>query len=148
METAAEQMDIDVQLARDPSVRQILEQRVNAWKIRAARYESEPESGEGRKERMAKAKALEQMRRCNSPVCTNNKTQPPPRRVAKSASRNALQRSLALATLVETGLRRISSSMRTRSFWKSTSALPLNCCSRETWMEFGSTKLLLTKTSK
>src|SRR5215468_3229462 len=61
METAAEQMDVDVQLARDPSVRQILEQRVNAWKIRAARYESEPESGEGRKELMAKAKALEQM---------------------------------------------------------------------------------------
>ena len=60
METAAEQMDVDVQLARDPSVRQILEQRVNAWKVLAARYESEPESGEGRKELMAKAKALEQ----------------------------------------------------------------------------------------
>jgi hypothetical protein len=60
METAAEQMDVDVQLARDPSVRQILEQRVNAWKAHAARYESEPESGEGRKELMAKAKALEQ----------------------------------------------------------------------------------------
>ena len=60
METAAEQMDVDVQLARDPSVRQILEQRVNAWKVRAAHYESEPESGEGRKELMAKAKALEQ----------------------------------------------------------------------------------------
>jgi hypothetical protein len=60
METAAEQMDVDVQLARDPSVRQILEQRVNAWKVRAARYESEPESGEGRKELMAKARALEQ----------------------------------------------------------------------------------------
>jgi len=61
METAAEQMDVDVQLARDPSVRQILEQRVNAWKVRAARYESEPESGEGRKELMTKARALEQM---------------------------------------------------------------------------------------
>ena len=60
METAAEQMDVDVQLARDPSVRQILEQRVNAWKAHAARYESEPESGEGRKELMAKAMALEQ----------------------------------------------------------------------------------------
>ena len=60
METAAEQMDVDVQLARDPSVRQILEQRVNAWKAHAARYESEPESGEGRKELMGKARALEQ----------------------------------------------------------------------------------------
>ena len=60
METAAEQMDVDVQLARDPSVRQILEQRVNAWKAHAARYESEPESGEGRKELIAKATALEQ----------------------------------------------------------------------------------------
>ena len=60
METAAEQMDVDVQLARDPSVRQILEQRVNAWKAHAARYESEPESGEGRKELNAKARSLEQ----------------------------------------------------------------------------------------
>src|SRR5262249_56735909 len=33
--------------------------RVNSWKARAARYESEPETGEGRQELMAKARMLE-----------------------------------------------------------------------------------------
>jgi predicted NodU family carbamoyl transferase len=59
METAAEQMEIDVQLARDPAVKEILEKRVNTWKTRAARYESEPDTQEGRKELAARAKALE-----------------------------------------------------------------------------------------
>ena len=50
METAAEQMEVDVQLARDPAVKDILEKRVEAWKARAATYESEPKpdgKGEG-----------------------------------------------------------------------------------------------------
>ena len=58
METAAEQMEVDVKLAKDPTVKDLLEKRVNAWKERAARYESEPEpngKGEGRKELMARA---------------------------------------------------------------------------------------------
>ena len=59
METAAEQMEIDVQLARDPAVKEILEKRVSTWKTRAARYESEPETQEGRKELAARAKTLE-----------------------------------------------------------------------------------------
>jgi hypothetical protein len=59
METAAEQMEVDIQLARDPAVRGILEKRANAWKTRAARYESEPDTGEGRKELMARARELE-----------------------------------------------------------------------------------------
>ena len=59
METAAEQMEIDVQLARDPAVKELLEKRVGEWKTRAARYESEPDTQEGRKELMARAKALE-----------------------------------------------------------------------------------------
>ena len=58
METAAEQMEVDIQLAKDPSVRDLLEKRANSWKTRAARYESEPETQEGRKELMARAKAL------------------------------------------------------------------------------------------
>ena len=58
METAAEQMEVDVQLAKDPSVKELLEKRAGAWKTRAARYESEPETQEGRKELMARAKAL------------------------------------------------------------------------------------------
>jgi hypothetical protein len=59
METAAEQMDVDIKLARDPAVKEILETRAKDWKTRAARYESEPETGEGRKELSARARALE-----------------------------------------------------------------------------------------
>jgi hypothetical protein len=59
METAAEQMEVDVQLAKDPAVKALLEKRVGDWKKRAARYESEPDTQEGRKELMARARALE-----------------------------------------------------------------------------------------
>jgi hypothetical protein len=65
METAAEQMEIDVQLARDPTVKDILGKRVEGWKARAASYESEPKpngKGEGRKELMARALAAEEKR--------------------------------------------------------------------------------------
>jgi hypothetical protein len=58
METAAEQMEVDLQLAKDPAVKALLEKRVNDWRDRAARYESEPkphDKGEGRKELMARA---------------------------------------------------------------------------------------------
>jgi hypothetical protein len=58
-ETAAEKMEIDAQLATDPSAKQILEKQVKTWRARAARYESEPETGEGRKELTVKARALE-----------------------------------------------------------------------------------------
>ena len=58
METAAEQMEIDVQLAKDPAVKALLEKRVGTWKTRAARYESEPETQEGRKELMRRARTL------------------------------------------------------------------------------------------
>src|SRR5262249_59549026 len=53
METAAEQMEVDVQLAKDAAVKDLLTNRVKEWKDRAARYESEPKAnnkGEGRKE--------------------------------------------------------------------------------------------------
>jgi predicted NodU family carbamoyl transferase len=59
METAAEQMEVDVQLAKDPAVRDVLEKRANTWKTRAARYESEPDTQEGRKELAARARELE-----------------------------------------------------------------------------------------
>ena len=58
METAAEQMEVDIQLAKDPTVKELLEKRAGVWKTRAARYESEPETQEGRKELMARAKDL------------------------------------------------------------------------------------------
>jgi hypothetical protein len=65
METAAEQMEVDVKLARDAAVRELLEKRVNDWKERAGRYESEPKpngKGEGRKELMARALQAEAKR--------------------------------------------------------------------------------------
>lgn len=65
METAAEQMEVDLQLARDPGTREILDKRIQAWRSRAATYESEPKAdgkGEGRKELMARALAAEKKR--------------------------------------------------------------------------------------
>src|SRR5262245_23686274 len=65
METAAEQMEVDVKLAKDANVKDLLEKRVNDWKERAARYESEPKpnnKGEGRKELMARALESERKR--------------------------------------------------------------------------------------
>lgn len=62
METAAEQMDVDLQLAKDPTVKTLLADRVKGWKDRAARYESEPKEngkGEGRKELAERAKIAE-----------------------------------------------------------------------------------------
>jgi hypothetical protein len=62
METAAEQMEVDLQLARDPVVKDILGKRIENWKARAATYESEPKPnglGEGRKELMARALAAQ-----------------------------------------------------------------------------------------
>jgi hypothetical protein len=65
METAAEQMEVDLKLAKDANVKDLLEKRVNDWKERAARYESEPKpngKGEGRKELMARALHAESTR--------------------------------------------------------------------------------------
>ena len=65
METAAEQTEVDLKLAKDPVVKELLEKRVNDWKERAARYESEPKpnnKGEGRKELMARALQAEAKR--------------------------------------------------------------------------------------
>src|SRR5262245_51672964 len=66
METAAEQMEVDVQLAKDAAVRDLLAKRAKEWRDRAARYESEPKpdnKGEGRKELMARALEAEAKRR-------------------------------------------------------------------------------------
>lgn len=64
METAAEQMEVDLQLAKDPAVKALLAARVKGWKDRAARYESEPKpngKGEGRKELAERAKHAEEL---------------------------------------------------------------------------------------
>ena len=53
--TAAEAMEIDMTLAKDPATRQLLEKRVADWKKSAARYRSEPETREGTVELAARA---------------------------------------------------------------------------------------------
>ncbi len=57
LKTAAEQMEIDILLAKDPGTKQALEKRVKAWTDDIARYQSEPKptGGEGRKELQERA---------------------------------------------------------------------------------------------
>ncbi len=57
LKTAAEQMEVDILLAKDPGTKQALEKRVKGWKDDIARYQSEPkpEGGEGRVELQARA---------------------------------------------------------------------------------------------
>lgn len=79
LRTAAEQMSIDVALAKDPAVKAALEKRVAAWTETANRYQSEPavdpktghplldpktglNKGEGRTELVARAVAMEKLR--------------------------------------------------------------------------------------
>jgi Domain of unknown function (DUF4337) len=62
LRTAADQMDIDVQLAKDPAVKQLLEKRTGDWRKTAERYQNEPETGEGRDQLAARAKEAEKKR--------------------------------------------------------------------------------------
>jgi len=50
LETAADAMQLDVEFARDPAIRDKLEKRVASWRKEAQRYRSEPETGEGSQE--------------------------------------------------------------------------------------------------
>jgi len=57
--------NIQVQLAQDkltPAAKELLEKKLDDYKKNIARYESEPETGDGKKELMAKAKELEHER--------------------------------------------------------------------------------------
>jgi len=63
LRTAAEQAELDLpQVAGNPSAKEAYEKRIDTWKKTAARYESEPDTGEGRKELMARAKETEAKR--------------------------------------------------------------------------------------
>lgn len=66
---AAQQMEVDLQLARDPATKEILQKRIDGWKAEVARFQSEPKTGkygenrgEGRKELMERALAEEKKR--------------------------------------------------------------------------------------
>ena len=60
--TATEQADLGFKQATDPKAKEALQQRIAAWRKTAERYESEPETKEGRKELAARAKDAEQKR--------------------------------------------------------------------------------------
>ena len=60
--TAAEQADLDLKQAADPNAKEAIEQRISSWRKAAERYDSEPETREGRKELAARAKGAEEKR--------------------------------------------------------------------------------------
>ena len=60
--TAAEQLKLTTETASDPAARAAMEKQVEAWQKTAARYDSEPETHEGRKELADRAKEAEESR--------------------------------------------------------------------------------------
>ncbi|KUL93302.1 hypothetical protein DK26_23435 [Bosea sp. WAO] len=66
LRTAAEAMEVELAGATDPASRERLQKRIDGWKATIARYETEPETQEGRKELIARAKAAEARRDISS----------------------------------------------------------------------------------
>ena len=66
LRTAADAMEVELAGATDPATRERLQKRIDGWKATIARYESEPETNEGRKELIARAKAAEAKRDISS----------------------------------------------------------------------------------
>ena len=62
LRTAAEAVTIEAQTATDPNVKAAMTKQIETWQKTAARYDDEPETGEGRKQLTARAKAAEQHR--------------------------------------------------------------------------------------
>jgi hypothetical protein len=62
LRTAADAMEVDLAAATDPATKERMAKRIDDWKKTIARYDSEPETNEGRKELMARAKAKEKSR--------------------------------------------------------------------------------------
>jgi len=60
--TAAEAAKLDVAGASDPAARAAREKQIDTWQKTAARYDSEPETQEGRRELAARAKQAEEKR--------------------------------------------------------------------------------------
>jgi Domain of unknown function (DUF4337) len=61
LNTAAEEMLVAAEAAPDPA-RASMQKQIDAWKRTAARYDSEPSTGEGRKELAERAKEAEDKR--------------------------------------------------------------------------------------
>ena len=62
MRTAAEMFEIEAAGQPTPQLREAMEKKAADWEKTAARYDSEPETQEGRKELAARAKAAEAKR--------------------------------------------------------------------------------------
>jgi hypothetical protein len=62
VQTAAEAAETELKQTSAPAKRDALQERIESWKKTAARYDSEPETQEGRKELMARAKIAETQR--------------------------------------------------------------------------------------
>ena len=59
LNTAVEQMLVAAETASDPATKTSMQKQIDAWKKTAARYDSEPSTGEGRKELAERAKEAE-----------------------------------------------------------------------------------------
>lgn len=62
LRTAWETAEMEMKQTRSPERKAMLEQRIGEWKKMAARYDSEPETSEGRKELAQRAKMAEKKR--------------------------------------------------------------------------------------
>ena len=62
LRTAAEALEVDLAHERNARAKEALEKRLAEWRKTAARYESEPDTQEGRKELAARARATERKR--------------------------------------------------------------------------------------
>ena len=62
LRTAAEQMQIVADSSTDPAAKTAMAKAVDTWKKTAARYDDEPETHEGRKQLMERAKEAEHKR--------------------------------------------------------------------------------------
>jgi hypothetical protein len=62
LNTAAETMAVAAGSAADPAAKDAMTKQIDAWKKTAARYDSDPESKEGRKELVERAKGSEEER--------------------------------------------------------------------------------------
>ena len=62
LRTAAEQMTVTAESAADPATKAAIAKQIDAWKKTVARYDSEPETNEGRKELSERAKEAEESR--------------------------------------------------------------------------------------
>jgi hypothetical protein len=62
LRTAAEELETTAEAVADPAYRKAAAVRVESWRRTALRYDSEPETQEGRKELIARARAAEARR--------------------------------------------------------------------------------------